>query len=170
MNKGAIFSKSGRHRYYLWRRWADMGDATLWIMLNPSTADAERDDATIRRCVNFTKAWGCTRMVVVNLFALRATDPRELKTVDKPIGANNDAVIKHQATNCGFKYVVAAWGNHGKLFNRQQEVAALLGDVPLVCLGVTKSGCPKHPLRLSKKTALRPFGIVSDCGQKKDGD
>lgn len=154
MNKGAIFSKSGRHRYYLWRRWADMGDAALWIMLNPSTADAERDDATIRRCVNFTKAWGCTRMVVVNLFALRATDPRELKTVDKPIGANNDAVIKHQATNCGFKYVVAA----------------LLGDVPLVCLGVTKSGCPKHPLRLSKKTALRPFGIVSDCGQKKDGD
>lgn len=82
MERAAEFSGCGRYRYSLRRRWADGGPPACWIMLNPSTADAEKDAPTIRRCIGFSKAWGHNALVVVNLFALRSTDPTALRTCE----------------------------------------------------------------------------------------
>src|SRR5688500_11357729 len=104
---GAVFDRSGRYRYRLWRRWGD-GGAVAFVMLNPSTADAERDDPTIRRCGGFARAWGFGSMVVVNLFALRSSDPQRLRRARDPVGRENDRhIIDVTGTSDA---VVLAWG------------------------------------------------------------
>lgn len=149
MKSGADISECGLYRYRLWRRWK-RGDSVLWIMLNPSTADAEQDDPTIRRCISFAESWGCGGIEVVNLFALRATDPKELKAAEDPIGPQNDDILLSRA-EAKHRYVIAAWGAHGKLFEREKQVVELLAGMDLYCLGLTKAGYPRHPLYLPKK-------------------
>ena len=140
----ATLSADRTYRYLLTRRWDD-GPVMTWIMLNPSTADADTDDPTIRRCTGFARREGCGAICVVNLFALRATDPRELRTSPDPVGPDNDSFLLER-TRAGS--VVAAWGSHGSLNGRSRAVAALLvaAEVPLLALGVTSSGEPRHPL------------------------
>lgn len=148
---GATLDATGRYRYALRRRWALHGDGVCWIMLNPSTADARQDDPTIRRCVGFSKAWGYGWLVVVNLFATRATDSKELRLRpdfyrsehEALIGPENDDAITRAVAAA--KLTVAAWGNHGALYNRGDEVREML-DAPLHHLGFTKQGQPRHPL------------------------
>jgi hypothetical protein len=89
MTATAVLSDCGTYRYRLGRRWAE-GPVDVWIMLNPSTADATVDDRTIRRCMEFSRRWGAGALVVGNLFALRATDPAELVRHPDPIGPDND--------------------------------------------------------------------------------
>lgn len=125
-------------------------------MLNPSTADAERDDPTIRRCASFARAWGLGGMTVVNLFALRATDPARLRRARDPIGRDNDRHIAEAAA--GADRVVVAWGVHGTLRDRDRAVLALLAGARPRCLGLTRGGHPRHPLYLSARTRSRPFG------------
>jgi hypothetical protein len=84
-DRGATLSDCGRYRYRLWRRWAD-GPTVLFVMLNPSTADADVDDPTIRRCIGFARSWGAGALEVVNLYAWRATQPAELKAAVGPVG------------------------------------------------------------------------------------
>lgn len=148
---GAMMGGAGRYRYTLRRRWTLHGDTVCWIMLNPSTADARRDDPTIRRCVGFSQAWGYAGLVVVNLFATRATDPKELRLRpdfyqsehEELIGPENDEIIRRETVAA--KLTIAAWGNHGTLYSRGAEVRELL-DAPLHHLGLTKIGEPRHPL------------------------
>src|SRR3989449_11540410 len=107
MRTDACFSRCGTYRYALWRRWA-AGPQVLFVMLNPSTADAQRDDPTIRRCIGFARRWGCGGIEVVNLFALRATDPRRLRYTRDPVGPEN---VAHLARAAGRASLVgAAWG------------------------------------------------------------
>jgi hypothetical protein len=140
----ATFNEARTHRYLLARSWQENLPVMTWIMLNPSTADAFTDDPTIRRCVSFARREGCGGIQVVNLFALRATDPRELRSHADPVGACNDQTI--EAHTCG--RVVVAWGAHGKFAGRAMAVsrALLVTGVTPLCLGVTKDGHPKHPL------------------------
>ena len=140
----AVFNEAHTHRYLLERRW-DTGELLVWVMLNPSTADAFADDPTIRRCIRFAKRDGYAGIKVVNLFALRTPDPRELQAHPDPVGACNDRMLR-EATRDGI--AVAAWGAGGKLGGRGREVAARLAafDVAMVCLAVTKDGQPVHPL------------------------
>jgi hypothetical protein len=139
---GAAFD--GPYRYLLWRRWADAA-SLLFVMLNPSTADAERDDPTIRRCIGFARAWGFGAVEVVNLFAWRATYPRELRRARDPIGPDNDRVILEAAARN--QAIIAAWGNHGAFGERDRQVAALLAPFGARCLGArTSGGAPRHPL------------------------
>ena len=152
---GAVFDASGRYRYRLWRRWAD-GEVVLFVMLNPSTADARRDDPTIRRCGGFARAWGFAAMTVVNLFALRATDPARLRRARDPVGRDNDRHIL--AAAAGASALVLAWGAHGALGGRDREVRALLTGHRPECLGVTRAGQPRHPLYLPRATCRRPLG------------
>jgi hypothetical protein len=152
--RGAVFDPSRRYRYRLWRRWA-AGAPVLFVMLNPSTADAERDDPTIRRCVGFARAWGFAGMTVVNLFALRATDPARLRRARDPVGRDNDCHIAAAAAGAGT--VVVAWGTHGELGARDRAVLALLAPHRPRCLGLTRGGHPRHPLYLPARTASRPF-------------
>jgi hypothetical protein len=141
----AVFSDDGVYRYRLARRWGE-GAAVLWVMLNPSTADATRDDPTIRRCIGFSRAWGFGGMEAVNLFALRATEPVVVRGHPEPVGAENDRHIAEAAAGAGV--VVVAWGAFTFARERAREATKLIAGLglPVVCLGRTASGAPRHPL------------------------
>lgn len=156
IERDAAISECGRYRWWLTRRWGD-GPLCCWIMLNPSTADTEQDDPTIRRCMGFADRWGYGGIVVVNLFALRSTDPAELKRADDPVGQFNDESIEEHAKRSAF--TVAAWGAHGSFRRRGRRVAKALWDIGEAphCLGATKAGHPKHPLYLRADTEPMPL-------------
>lgn len=146
---------------YEWRRAWDRGlPEILFVLLNPSTADAENDDPTTRRCQAFARALGFGSIAVVNLFALRATDPRELLRAPDPVGAGNDAAILRAAARAA--RILAGWGNHGSHLGRDRQVLTLLrGLAPLECFGLTALGAPRHPLYLAATTAPRIWSMTS---------
>jgi hypothetical protein len=151
----AIISACGTYRYRLERTWST-SPKVAFIMLNPSTADAEKDDPTIRRCVSFAKSWGYGGLIVGNLFALRSTDPKALISAPDPIGPDNDAHLRAIAL-CAER-VVCAWGAHGSHHNRDKHVTRLFKlQHELASLGVTGKGQPKHPLYIAATTELRNF-------------
>lgn len=152
---GAIFSSCESYRYSLWRFWGDslvLGNAVAFIGLNPSTADEWCNDPTVTRCINFARHWGYDGMVMLNAFAFRATDPRQMKDCLEPIGKYNDTKIQHVVFSAGL--VVCCWGNHGTHLGRSTEVRQRLRDVatPVTHLGLTRIGEPKHPLYLRSDT------------------
>ena len=133
----------------------------VFVMLNPSTADAAHDDPTIRKCIGFAKRFGYGAIEVVNLFAYRATDPDDLKRANYPIGPDNDAHIRAVCRHV--TQVVAAWGANvsGPIpLHRAQEVKRLLDElyVQPVALATTKTGQPSHPLMLPYRCTMTPWG------------
>lgn len=136
----------GNYRYSLTRSWGPLRwyKPILWIMLNPSTADAEEDDATIRRVIGFSKSWGFNRVEVVNLFAFRATNPRELAHQKDPVGPENARYIDEALD--GVYDAIVAWGNLGIMCPARMRFDGYS------CLGTTKAGEPRHPLRLRHDT------------------
>lgn len=155
----ATLSDCSVYRYDLTRRWGTGNRFALWVMLNPSTADAEQDDPTIRRCIAFSKEWECDGLVVVNLFALRATDPKALYAHDEPVGPQNDAHIGDWLCDEDVAEVVAGWGAHGMLDSRGYGVwlMACHARRVMTCLGTTKTGQPRHPLYVKGGTPLQPL-------------
>lgn len=132
-----------------------------FIALNPSTADAARDDPTIRRCMGFTRAWGYRRMVVVNLFALRATKPVDMFAHSAPIGPENDAVLAQIVRDS--RKLVACWGvcwkNAAQRAAVSDRVSALLACVRaerrrIYAMETTREGHPRHPLYLRRDCEL----------------
>ena len=124
--------------------------------MGSSTADAEVNDPTIRRCIGFAWDWGYRSLVVVNLFAFRATTPKELRRAVDPVGPKNDAHLVASVAEADA--VVAAWGVHGAMNERDREVIELLsGNSRLHCLGVTKAGLPRHPLYMRKSCMPIPY-------------
>jgi hypothetical protein len=126
-------------------------------MLNPSTADAEKDDPTIRKVVGFSKRWGAGGLVVVNLFAYRSTDPKKLLKHYDPVGPGNDAAIERWSKG---RRVIAAWGANARVIGeRDQWVQDMaLFDVPLVeCLKLSSDGYPWHPLYVPYDTEPIPY-------------
>lgn len=158
---GAVFSYDGRYRYRLHRRWAFAGPTARFVMLNPSTADATVDDPTIRRCIGFARAWGCAGLTVVNLYALRATNPRDLWTVGtaEAVGPENDDYIAAVALSAARQDtpVVAAWGVNAKP-DRVEQVLHLLRPAKVAVLGLAKGGHPRHPLYVPASAPLTPWG------------
>lgn len=153
--KTAVLSECGRYRYHLSRSWGSGFRRVCWIMLNPSTADADVDDATIRKCIGFTQRWGYDGLEVVNLFALRSTDPKVLKTsaID-PVGPlNNDAILE-TVDRCD--KVVGAWGAGGSLGGRNHAVSAIVPGT-IFALGFTQNMQPRHPGRLGYDTKLQEW-------------
>ncbi len=149
MEYSAEISPCGQYRWWLKRRWSNGTRDICFIMLNPSTADAEKDDPTIRRCIGFAKHWEFDSLTILNLFALRSTDKRALLNHRDPVGrprADDDIRMAEDSAA-----VVAAWGDFVPYF-RDLEVLRLLGKMPILCLGTTKNKRPKHPLYLSNKT------------------
>lgn len=146
------------HRYVLTRTWGS-GTRTGWLMLNPSTADALDDDQTIGRCTSYSRSWGAGGLVVVNLFALRSTDPAALRTHPDPVGTDNDQAILSQLTEDQVCIVVAAWGAHPFAAARARHVTDMLSArrIRLRCLGVTRDGHPRHPCRLPDGLHLRDY-------------
>jgi len=144
------------YRYHLSRSgWLTGEGICLFIMLNPSTATQNKDDPTIRRCKGFAKLWGFAKLEVVNLFAARATEPKELKEMEDPIGQGNDETILYTAKNA--RQIIVAWGAHGPYQERDKEVIRLLKDYDLYSLGTTKKGNPRHPLYIRIDQKPVPF-------------
>lgn len=149
IQRSAVISGCGLYRYELTRSWRQ-GPLVTFLMLNPSTADAETDDPTIRRCMGFARSWGYSGISVVNLYAYRATDPAWLWTVADPVGPLNDATIKDRALRGP---IVAAWGAKPKARKRARHVLEMIYGMGINGLVVrtirrTKDGYPEHPLRL----------------------
>lgn len=147
MIKGATLDETRQHRYTLTRQWGD-GPQVCFIMLNPSTADENTDDATIRRCIGFAQTWGGGSLLVVNLFSLRSKNPGVLKRLDLKscVDVHNDHYIINGARESGI--VVAAWGNHGSLYGRSKWIKDFLSydGITIECLAITQKGEPIHPL------------------------
>jgi hypothetical protein len=159
---GAVMSEDSKYRFKLWRRWEAQMGFVCWIMLNPSTADHLQDDATIRRCISFTRRWGYGGMEVVNLFAYRATDPKVLlRVVGNVTGPHNDAWIKTTVESATM--TLAAWGSWGCLHGRSKQLYTLLSQHHVMCLGKTVDGEPKHPVRLGYNTQLEPYISKEAC-------
>jgi hypothetical protein len=140
---------TNNHRLLLARQWIGTGGTVNWIMLNPSTADDVFDDPTIRKCIGFSKRWGFGRLVVTNLFTFRATDPKDLKECARLDWARAvgmaDGALTEQAGKADL--VVAAWGNHGNLYGRAEDVRCrVLPEQEWYCIGVTNKRMPLHPV------------------------
>lgn len=159
---GAELSDCGRYRYRLWRRWGS-GQHVLWVMLNPSTADALKDDPTIRRCAGFTRAWGYDGFRVVNLIAYRAATPLGLYLEPAAFDERNPTVVAEEIAAEGCGLVVVAWGAGAqKVFGREaaghlELMVREASPRSLHCLGVTKAGHPRHPLYVPKAAELQPW-------------
>jgi hypothetical protein len=158
VRKHATISECGKFRYRLWRKWG-CGSPLLFIMLNPSTADANVDDATIRRCMRFARDENFGELEVVNLFAFRATDPKDLRRAGYPVGPENDKHIADAVRDSAA--VCLAWGSAVAGLERPAIVLKLLRDLGvsrrLMCLRITRGGYPQHPLMLPSSCRLMPF-------------
>ena len=123
-------------------------------MLNPSRADHQQDDPTLRRCINLAQSWQCGSLTVVNLFAYCTASPQVLKTVSNPIGEGNDTHILQACDSV--ECIALAWGNWGDLYDRGHQVLTLLENYRdrLYCLGKNLSGSPRHPLYIPRDTKL----------------
>lgn len=152
-----MLSQCGAYRYTLVREWDPKLPRVLWVLLNPSTADASQDDPTLRKGIGFSKLWCFGSLCFVNLFAYRATKPKDMKSAQDPVGPENDCWILDQAHMADL--AVVAWGNHGTHLGRDREVLALLGHRKVFCLGLNSNGTPKHPLMLPYSTKLIPYPI-----------
>lgn len=155
MHRGATISQSGVYRYTLDRLWDETLPRICWILLNPSTADAEQDDPTNRKGIAFSKRWGFGACVFVNLFAFRSPHPKVMKKHPAPVGPLNNYHVLKEAGRAD--KVVVAWGRDGKHHRRDAEVLKLLKGIELWCLGTNQDGTPKHPLYLKNSTELEVF-------------
>lgn len=159
MEKGAKISDCGKYRYLLWRIWDETKPKALFIMLNPSTADDKVDDPTIRKCIGFCKRWGFGGFYVGNLHPYRTKSPNELFEYIETANMagpskTGQQVVSDISNHC--QIAVMAWGNH--FFNDddifENSYRRIVGYLPMVCLGKTKGGYPRHPLYVPYNTQL----------------
>ncbi len=169
MMRSANISPDGAYRYTLARSWiseAIPGNSgfVTFILLNPSIANGEVDDPTVRRCISFAKRWKMDGLLMVNLFGLRATNPRALLAVLDPVGPDNDENI---LVGCrGSKLIIVGWGvqdgDLSRLIDRRvNEIRLKLDGHKLFALGVTRSGAPRHPLYVPSHAHYSPWPWVA---------
>lgn len=160
-SKGATFSPCRTWRYELRRTWGS-APALVMLMLNPSTADETKNDPTVERCERRARGGGFGGLIVLNIFAFRATDPADMKAAADPIGPENDDYLTAHfiRANAIGGTVCAAWGVHGSHLNRAARVLEMARhlDVDLMCLKQTKEGHPGHPLYIASAAPFIPFG------------
>lgn len=154
----AIFSEDQKYRYRLDRVWDKAKPLLGFIMLNPSTADAEVNDPTVTRCIKRAQRLGYGGAVVGNAYAYRSTDPKKLRLIGGPIGFDNDSHLLNIMNDC--ETIIVAWGAHAKLGRAKRicDIAEEAGK-QLYCLALTKHGAPRHPLYLKDDLELKEFNI-----------
>lgn len=164
MKADANLSACRKFRFALWRIWDASKPYAMFVGLNPSTADEVEGDPTTMRCINYAKSWGYGGLVMANLFAWRATEPKIMLACKDPVGAGNDEWLKKLSKSAGV--VVAAWGNGGHYLGRSKQVIELLPD--LYCLKINLSGEPAHPLYLKADLRPIPLGISRQIHSNHD--
>lgn len=157
--KSAVVSSCGAYRWALSRSWIPTLGTVMFVMLNPSTADAEMDDPTVRKCVGFARQWGRGAVLIGNLFAFRTKEPKLLRRAADPVGASNDEALAWMAAAADM--IVVAWGSrakHPELVDRARAVVeGPLADRPLLCLKLLPNGDPGHPLFAPYQTRPRSW-------------
>ncbi len=158
----AGFSPCRRWRTWLERRWdgrpIGSDNVAAFIGMNPSTADENVDDPTVRGCMTRARDWGFGGAVMLNAFAYRATDKMRLLETDDPVGPGNDEAILEYSRRAG--RVIAAWGQPPRpLLGRGRQIAAMLAEagIPLLCFAVNADGSPKHPLYVRRDAVPVPY-------------
>lgn len=156
----AVYSNCERYRYSLTRVWDAQAPRVAFVMLNPSTATEEANDPTIERCEQRARRLGFGGFRAVNIFALRATDPRNMRASSDPEGPDNPQALDAAARWADV--LVAAWGVHGEHLGQGPIVATQLREQghTLYHLGLTKAGHPRHPLYLSYQVQPEPWIIA----------
>ena len=154
LHTSAVLSEDRIYRYELERVWEYHRPTIAWVCLNPSTADENEDDPTLRKCIGFSKLWGYGALFLYNIFAYRATDPKKLRTVDIDIvGPDNNKCLYT------IRYpLIAAWGCHGSFKYRGREVLGLLRSSSKEVwsfLTDNKNGTPRHPLMTPYSMPIR---------------
>lgn len=152
VQKSALLSDCGKYRYSLERIWEPLKPVCTFVGLNPSTADAFEDDPTIRRCMSYAYYWGYGSMVMLNLFAYRATVPKDMMGAEDPVGPDNIELIRKYILNGNAGCVIAAWGKDGRYLGQDKVFRDLFPN--LHYLKLNKDGSPGHPLYL--KSDLLP--------------
>lgn len=145
-DSGAIFSEDRKYRYALWRSWNGL-PRVMFIGLNPSTANENEDDPTIRRVIRFARDWGYGGVFMMNLFGIVSSNPKYLLTCPDPIGDNDKYLELYSQSS---KEIVFAWGNFKEAEQRAKEIVAKFKFA--TCLGRNANGTPKHPLYISADT------------------
>jgi hypothetical protein len=159
---GATISGCGAYRYRLWRVWNDCLPLMVFVMLNPSTADADVDDPTVRRCMGFARRDGFGGIEVLNVFALRSTDPKHLLAHSDPGGPENEAYLLGASKASTFGRLVVAWGREigtKRLAKHYGSARAICRAQSAFCLGLTKDGHPRHPLYVPGDEPLVEFAV-----------
>lgn len=161
MRRGATLSPCGLYRYDLWRTWDTNKPSMGVILLNPSTADASKDDPTVTRLIKRATFSGFGSLCLVNLFAYRATNPEELARVPDPVGPHNDTTIMHQMQRT--QVCVLGWGKHGTMYNRHVKVLKLLHKHLIMprAWAVNLDETPAHPLYLPYELAPESYANVA---------
>lgn len=164
-SRQAYITADGRHRYWLTRTWHDDRPMMGFIMLNPSTADAERNDPTLTRCVNYAHREGCGGVFLVNLYAGRTPHPSELANMGDPIGVENADWIDYVLRTRRISPIVVGWGEGIRRLPLWVDALAVVIERAahyrrdLECLGVAKDGSPRHPLYLKLEAPLIPWEV-----------
>jgi hypothetical protein len=160
MPNPCVFSPCRKYRYRLEHDWRDMlsaGKSIMWIGLNPSTADENDLDPTLRRIRGFSTDWGFDSFIMTNLFAYRATKRADMLRYSHPIGPDNDRILQECAESS--QIIITAWGNDGSHMGRDRHVLSLLPRKKVFCLGRNGDGTPCHPLYLAGSTKRERFSI-----------
>lgn len=159
--RDAVFSSCRKYRYRLSQIWDESKPPLTWLMLNPSTADEVKNDPTVERCERRARMWGYGGSVVFNIFAFRATDPKDMRAQNDPVGPENDMWIRKIAKQSGEFDVVAGWGEHGAHMERGQAVLDIFKQESgrISALKINASGHPAHPLYIAYKSEPFPIKI-----------
>jgi len=153
-----VYSPDMQYRYAFARQWDVGKPLVLWVGVNPGKGDTEeRHRPTLERCIRWSKEWGAGGLMYGNLFAARHNKPSGLREFEDRVGPHNDDALK-VLSKAAWR-TVAAWGGSGPLGDRPKEVARLL--INPVCLGLTASGQPRHPLYVRGDTVAVPWFIES---------
>lgn len=169
MKGGAILSDDGQYRYVLTREWGDceIKCPVTFVMLNPSTASATENDATVRKCIGFAKRWGYDAIIIVNLFAYRSRFPHHLRDVSDPVGHEAKKWLKWGLKRSTM--IIPAWGRNGDKYPARvakvmKQIEKHNGRAQVKCLGWTADGSPKHPLMPAYDTELEDFFATYPSG------
>lgn len=143
MVKTAEFSECGKYRYQLTRIWDESLPVTMCIGLNPSKADSEKDDPTIRILIRMLQALGYGGFKMMNLYGLITPHPNDLRNSPDPVGINDQWLA---STAYHVQDIIYFWGTFKHIEHRVKKVREILPEGK--CFGKTQNGYPWHPMAL----------------------
>eukprot|EP01084_Bolivina_argentea_P270830 460612_1 len=155
IERGAIFSQDSQYRYALHRIWDDSKKKVMFIGFNPSTADGQIDDATVKKLIKYCKLWDYGGLYICNLFAFVAKNPLDIDECEHPIGSSNDYYLQKYSVKSD--KIIVMWGRQGAFYNNRIQNVLKIFTMRIYCFKLTKNKQPYQPLYLPLNTQLELF-------------